>query len=123
MNWKTVRLELASTDEHPRGSAGRAFLLHVPTANDGHIDRAAIERHPRRATMRRFWASEPDAFGFVEPMDGSWALRCVKGAGDKSTFLLEAAPLRPDGQVKVRQPGGPPLPVRIASVRLNGQPI
>lgn len=122
MNWKTVRLELASTEKYPRGSAGRAFLLHVPIASDGRIDRAAIERHPSRATVRRFWASEPDAFGFVEPKDGGWALRCAIGAREKSTFLLEAAPLRPDGQVKVQQPGRTPLPFRIASVRPDGQP-
>lgn len=122
MNWMTVRLELASTDEFPRGSAGRAFLLHVPIANDGRIDPAAMDRHPRRATVRRFWASEPDAFGFVESMDGSWALRCVKGAAEQSTFLLEAGPLKPDGQVEVRRPGQDPLPFRVASVRSAGQP-
>lgn len=122
MTWKTVRLELASTEGHPRGSAGRAFLLHVPIASDDRIDRMAIDRDPRRATVRRFWASEPDSFGIVEPMDGGWALCCARGAGEKSTFLLEAAPLRPDGQVKVRQPCGSQLPFRIASVRPDGQP-
>lgn len=122
MNWKTVRLELASTEHHPRGSAGRAFLLHVPIASDGQIDRVAIDRNPSRATVRRFWASEPDCFGIVEPVDGSWALRFAKGTGEKSTFLLESGPLKPDGQVKVRQPGGTELPFRIASVRSAGQP-
>lgn len=122
MTWKTVRLELASTEGHPRGSAGRAFLLHVPIASDGHIDRAVIDRDPSRATVRRFWASEPDSFGIVEPMDGSWALRCARGAGENSTFLLEAAPLKPDEKVKVRQPGGAELPFRIASVRSAGGP-
>lgn len=122
MNWKTVRLELAATENHPRGSAGRAFLLHVPIASDGRIDRLEIDRNPSRATVRRFWASEPDCFGFVEPMAGSWALRCAKGKGEESTFLLESGPLKPDRQVKVRQPGGPPLPFRIVSVRPDGQP-
>lgn len=122
MTWKTVRLELASTEEYPRGSAGRAFLLHVPIDSDGSIDRTAIHQHPNRATVRRFWASEPDAFGFIEPKDGGWALRCAMGAGEKSTFLLEAVPLRPNGQVRVQQPGQAPMPFRIASVRADGQP-
>jgi len=120
MTWKTVRLELASTEGYPRGSAGRAFLLHVPIASDSRIDRAVIDRDPSQATVRRFWASEPDSFGIVEPMDGNWALCCARGAGETSTFLLEAAPLKLDGQVKVRQPCGTELPFRIASVRSAG---
>jgi hypothetical protein len=122
MNWKTVQLELASTEHHPHGSAARAFLLHVPIASDGWIDHAAIDRHPSRATVRRFWASEPDSFGFVEPLDGSWLLKCGKGTGEQSIFLLEPGPLKPGRQVKVRQPGGTELPFRIASVRSAGRP-
>jgi hypothetical protein len=122
MHWKTVRLELASTEEFPRGSAGRAFLLHVPLASDGRIDRAAVDRQPDRATVHRFWASEPDAFGVVEPNDGGWALQFAVGAGVKLIFLLEDAPLRPDGQVSVLQPGGTSLSFRIASVLPDGRP-
>ena len=122
MNWKTVRLELASTEEHPRGSAGRAFLLNVPVASDGTIDRLAIERFPGRATVRRFWGSEPDSFGPIEALDGVWSLKCAKGACENSVFLLDSVPLRLNTQVNVRQPGGDDLPFRVASVRSAGQP-
>lgn len=122
MNWKTVRLELASTTSHPHGSAGRAFLLHVPITSDGHIDHAALDRHPSRATVRRFWASEPDCFGFVEPVDGRWALRFARAAGEMSTFLLDARPLKPDGHVTIRHPEGTELPFRIASMYSAGRP-
>lgn len=117
MNWKTIRLELACTETFPRGSAGRVFLLRVPVASDGHIDRAAIDRNPGRATVRRFWGSEPDCFGFVEPRENRWALKCGKAPGDEFTFLLDARPLKPGLQVKVRQPDGSELPFLIVNVK------
>lgn len=120
MNWKTVRLELASTKGFPRGSAGRAFLLNVPINKDGCIDDAAIAQNPGIATVRRFWASEPDSFGSVEQSDGLWALRCRRAANGEMTFLLEATPLNPDRQVNVQQPDGTRLPFRVASVRGTG---
>jgi hypothetical protein len=121
MIWKTVRLELASTDEYPLGSAGRVFLLHVPIGADGCIDRLAIDRHPERATVRRFWGAEADSFGLVEPKDGSWALNCARGRNEKSTFLLESVPLRLNGRVIMREAKGSPLPFRVASVRSASQ--
>ena len=117
MKWKTVRLELASTEDHPRGSPGRAFLLHVPLASDGLIDRSAVDKHPGRATVRRFWASEPDSYGLVEPRDGSWSLQCARGTTQGSVFLLDSVPLRLNAQVTVRPQGGTELPFRVASVR------
>jgi hypothetical protein len=122
MNWKIIRLELAATEAHPRGSAGRALMLHVPVTNDGLIDRVAVDQHPGLATVRRFWGSEPDCFGRVEPRDQCWALTCGKTHGEVSTFLLEARPLKLGLQVKVRQSDGTELPFRIASVRPAGQP-
>lgn len=120
MTWKTVRLELASTAEYPRGSAGRAFLLHVPIAKDGRIDRLAVDRNPGRATVRRYWGSEPDSFGPVEALDNSWALCCTPGAADETTYLLDAVPLHLNDRVNVRQPIGDTLPFRVASVHASG---
>lgn len=116
MIWKMVRLELAPTSRYPRGSTGRAFLLNVPIDNCGCIDRDAVERDPTRATVRRFWASEPDSFGNVEAFDGGWTLRCTQGAGHEETFLLDRTPLRLDTQVKVQTPTGMQLPFRVASI-------
>lgn len=120
MIWKTVRLELASTEAFPRGSAGRAFLLHVPIASDGRIDRSAMDLHPGRATVRRYWGSEPDSFGPIEALDDRWALCCAPGIEEESAYLLDAVPLHLDDRVNVRQPVGGTLPFRVASVQASG---
>ena len=117
MSWKRVRLELASTKGFPRGSPGRAFLLNVPINEAGCIDGAAIAQDPCRATVRRFWGSEPDTFGPIELFNGSWALRCRRAASDEVMFLLDAQRLIPDRQVNVQQPDGTSLPFRVTSVR------
>jgi hypothetical protein len=115
MTWKTVRLELASTEEYPRGSAGRAFVLHVPVTSDGRIDRVAVNQNPGRATVRRFWGAEADSFGLVEPVDENWALNCDKGGDAKTTFVIEAVPLLLHRRVMMKQPEGSPLPFRVAA--------
>lgn len=121
MNWNNVRLELAANEAFPRGSPGRAFLLHVPMNGDGQIDPEALARDPGRATVRRFWGSEPDSFGPIEISDGGWSLRCGQGTGEKSTFVLERAPLRLDREINVGEPGGSILRFRVASVRSTGR--
>lgn len=117
MDWKTVRLELGSSDAFPHGSVGRAFLLHVPIDNDGRINRGVLEQHPGRATVRRYWPSEPDAFGTIEPCNDCWALQCGKGTKHDVTFLLDAVPLKPNHSVCVRAPDGTMMPFRVANVR------
>jgi hypothetical protein len=120
MVWKTIRLELACTDAFPRGSAGRAFLLHVPIAGDGRIDRLEMDQHPGRATVRRYWGSEPDSFGPVEALEDSWALCCTPEVADEPAYLLDAVPLHLNDRVNVRQPVGGTLPFRVASVQASG---
>lgn len=117
MNWATIRLELGSSEAFPRGSAGRAFLLNVPIDCDGCIDRSALEQNPGRATVRRFWASEADTFGIVEPADDRWALQCETGAVGGSTFLLEAVPLKQNESVQVLAPDGTEMAFRVATIR------
>ncbi|MDV3256570.1 MAG: hypothetical protein LOX97_02060 [Sphingomonas sp.] len=117
MNWNTVRLELAANEAFPRGSPGRAFLLHVPMDGDGLIDPEAVVRDPGRATVRRFWGSEPDSFGPIEAGDAGWSLRCGQGTGEKSTFILEKGPLRLNREISIGEPGGAILRFRVASVR------
>lgn len=120
MIWKTVRLELAPTAKFPRGSAGRAFLLNVPIDKNGCIDRAAIENNPARATVRRFWASEPDSFGLIEAFEGSWTLQCRQNGREFETFFLEGTPLSLNARVNVRSAEGTELPFRVASIRSLG---
>lgn len=117
MTWKTVRLELAPTAKFPRGSTGRAFLLNVPIDGNGCIDRSAVEDEPSRATVRRFWACEPDSFGVVESCNGSWVLRCEIEDDGIATFLLDSTPLSLNSKINVRSVDGTEMPFRVASVR------
>lgn len=63
MKWKVIRLELASSWQFPRGSAGRSYLVRLPLNDDGGIDTAALEAQPSRATVRRYWPNEADMVG------------------------------------------------------------
>jgi hypothetical protein len=121
MNWKTVRLELASCDEHPQGSVGRILILHVPIASNGQIDPVAMEQYPGRATVRRFWGSEQDCHGQIKPADGKWSLQCARNDGEMLMLQLDTAPLRPNGEVKVRQPEGRELLFRVTDMQSAGQ--
>src|SRR5690349_8889466 len=60
MIWRSIRLELASTGEFPGGSVSRTFLVNLPLDDHDAVDRAALARNPRRATVRRHWSTEPD---------------------------------------------------------------
>ena len=65
MNWKVMRLELASNEEFPRGSAGRTYLLRVPLTDEGEIDADVLDDEPDRAIVRRYWANEADKVGYL----------------------------------------------------------
>lgn len=65
MKWKVVRLELASSWQFPRGSAGRSYLIRLPLTDEGAIDTPALESQPARATVRRYWPNEADMVGYL----------------------------------------------------------
>jgi hypothetical protein len=118
MNWKSIRLELARTPDHPAGSASRAYLLRLPLAEDGLIDGDAIRHDPARATVRRFWPSQPDLSGYVVPTRRGWAFSYRPGEeDDEPIFHLETHPIRPGEYLTVTEPDGQRLPFRVASVR------
>ena len=94
MNWNTIRLELAETHEFPDGSVSRAFLLRLPLQKSGWINEDEIAKNPSRATVRRFWASDPDRTGHIVRSDGSWAL--IDGE-DGASILPVAPPAHPAG--------------------------
>jgi hypothetical protein len=116
MNWKTVRLELARDDIFRRGSASRAFLLHVPIDEDGTINADAVARRPTQATVRRFWASEPDQFGHVEFSNDICVLRCGRFRLEEAVFHLDRGALWPGSEIIVRDSEGTSLLFRVASV-------
>lgn len=118
MNWKTIRLELARTPDFPAGSAGRAYLLRLPLAEDGGVDEAEVRQFPLRATARRFWPNQPDLAGSVIRTPAGWALRWENVA-------CEPRPLPPcplsfcEGHsVVLTEPDGSRLPFRVARVSL-----
>lgn len=117
MNWKTIRLELAQTDEHPSGSAGRAYLIRLPLDAAGAVDQCALDERPAQATVRRFWPSEPDQCGRVERGETGWVLRCDGGRSPDRVALLESDVLEPGRKVTITQPDGTRLPFRVASIR------
>jgi len=118
MNWKTIRLELAGTREFPAGSVGRAFLLRLPLQEDGWISEDEIAKNPSRATVRRFWASDPDRTGHIVRSEGSWAL--IDGMDGAPSYRLPSQPIRLGELVIMTTPDGSELPFRVAGMRQLG---
>lgn len=118
MNWKSIRLELARTQEYPRGSASRAYLLHLPLDDEGLIDEPTLKGSPAKATVHRFWPNERDMGGYVIRTPRGWALSYRPGEDDdESVFHLETHPIRLGEYVTLLEPDGRQLPFRVASLR------
>jgi hypothetical protein len=75
MEWKVMRIELASSWQYPRGSAGRSYLIRLPLTEEGSIDTAALQSQPRRATVRRYWPNEADMVGHLVQTPTGYAIR------------------------------------------------
>jgi hypothetical protein len=116
MDWNNIRLELGITSRFPRGSASRAFLLRLPLNDDGSISVAAVDQNPGQATVRRFWASEPDLAGRVAREDQVWILCCGRPREETSVFRLISGDLRLGQNVMIEAPDGSMLPFRVTSV-------
>jgi len=114
MNWRSIRLELGSTDEFPAGSVSRGYILRVPLDDFDAVDRVALLNSPKKATARRHWSTDPDENGFIVPANGDWAIRCD---GRDRMLDLKARPLRLGGSVSVVESDGTVLQFNIASVR------
>jgi len=114
-NWKNVRLELGHTNEFPAGSVGRAFVIRLPLDDNDLIDEMALQTSPDRATVRRYWSTEPDESGLLVRIDGRWAMHC-NGSPDRM-LELDGRPIRLGQQIAIRDPAGVQLPFRIAGIR------
>ena len=118
MSWKFIRLELARTPDFPEGSASRSYLLRLPLDEQGTVDGGTLEQEPGRATVRRFWPSEPDMTGYVIRTPTGWAFSYEPGeADDERLFHLETHPFTIGGYVTVTEPDGRRLPFRVASLQ------
>lgn len=114
MSWKTVRLELAKTPEHPNGSPFRAYLLRLPVDAHGVIDSAAYRSSPHQARVRRFWPNEPDRSGAIVHDALGWRFvfraeaHCPAGI-----FHLEAPSIALHEHVLIAAPDSEPLPFNV----------
>ncbi|NWG45585.1 MAG: hypothetical protein HXY25_03445 [Alphaproteobacteria bacterium] len=119
MSWFVVRLELARTKAFIEGSPERGYEFTAPLTSDGHLDEAAWRAAPQIATVRRFWAGEPDEHGrLVHTRGRKWAFSYVPGEDDDEPFFhLETHSLKAGEYVSIREHDGETLPFRIVSVR------
>lgn len=117
MSWKIIRLELASSPEFPRGSVGRSYLIRMPLTNDGSIDDAQLGLEPGGATVRRFWASEPDTTGYFlrNPSGYSIAAEERGSSGSRLVQFLDGA-IHPGSRVMMTEPDGSKMSFRVAGV-------
>ena len=90
MKWKVIRLELASSCQFPRGSAGRSYLVRLPLKEDGTIDTAALEAQPARATVRRYWPNEADMIGQLVYTPMGYAIQYEMNGSARSNGDSEA---------------------------------
>ena len=90
MKWKVIRLELASSWQFPRGSAGRSYLVRLPLKDDGTIDTTALEAQPARATVRRYWPNEADMIGQLVHTPMGYAIQYETNGSARSNGNAEA---------------------------------
>lgn len=121
MTWTKIRLELANTSDHPRGSVSRGYVICAPLDERGALDEQSLAQMPQRAVVRRFWSTEPDEKGQLVRSNGHFALRC-RGKPDR-VLPLEREPIRLGARLDVIGADGRALPFRVASMTRLGQPI
>lgn len=114
MIWRTIRLELTS-DSFPQGCASRAYILRLPLREDETIDEEALKREPSKATVRRFWASEPDRFGHIASRDGDFGFEWHGCSNHPASRL--AVPFKLNDTVSVQEPDGEHLSFRVTDIR------
>lgn len=124
MTWKVIRLELASSCEFPRGSAGRSYLVRVPLTDEGRIDTATLESEPVRATVRRYWSNEADMLGYLEHGQQGYAIRYEldangkpNGHADPPLLQLGAGSIKIGEEILLTEPDGHQLRLRVASLQ------
>lgn len=119
MQWKAIRLELASSGDFPRGSVSRSYLLRLPLRQDGAIDDSLLTAEPARATVRRNWPNQADMIGHViATPGGGYAIRYENRLGeDVQLFGIAADNMRIGEQVVLTEIDGRQVPFRVASLQ------
>lgn len=120
MKWKVIRLELASSWEFPRGSAGRTYLIRLPLNEDGAIDAGTLDAQPARATVRRYWANQADKLGYLVRTPAGYAIRYEArghGESDPQLFSFNAEAFEVGAQIALTELDGRELQFRVASLQ------
>lgn len=117
MNWNNIRLELADAIRFPHGSPHRCYLLHLPLTENGFIDDQSVCSAPKRATVRRFWPSQPDMRGYVVKTAGGWEFRYESHKNAEIVFQLGTHPIRIGECITVTELDGERLPYRVTDVQ------
>ena len=130
MKWKVIRLELASSWQFPRGSAGRSYLVRVPLTEEGLIDAAALEAQPTRATVRRYWPNEADMVGQLVHTPTGYAIQydlngitrasgqsATNGDGEPQLLEFGADAIKLGNEIFLTEPDGIQARYRIAKLQ------
>jgi hypothetical protein len=130
MKWKVIRLELASSWQFPRGSAGRSYLVRLPLNEDGAIDTAALEAQPSRATVRRYWPNEADMVGQLVHTPTGYAIQYemngfarsngdsgTNGHGELRLLQFGADAIRIGEEIFLTEPDGHQVRYRVANLQ------
>ena len=124
-----IRLELASSWQFPRGSAGRSYLIRLPLTDEGAIDTDALESQPARATVRRYWPNEADMVGYLVHTPMGYAIRYeingtkLNGAAQSNgnsgqrLFQFGADAIRIGEELFLTEPDGYEARFRVASLQ------
>jgi hypothetical protein len=114
-NWKSIRLELASTSEFPSGSVGRAYLVRLPIDDGGRVDEAAYRENPSQAVVRRYWSSDPDQRGKLLRAKDGWIIHC-NGSSER-ILELDGKSISLGQELTIHAEEGKSLPFRVATIR------
>ena len=123
MNWKVIRLELASSWEFPRGSVGRSYLIRLPLSDEGAIDMETLESQPAHATVRRYWPNQADMLGHLVRTPMGYAIRYEANGrtgsdgAEPALFQFGADAIKVGEQIFLAEPDGRKLNFRVASMQ------
>lgn len=85
---KTIRLELARTEEFPEGSAAHGYEFTAPLDGAGHIDVEVWRGDKKSCTVTRFWGEEDPEEGYlIHTRHGTWAFSYRPGEEDDEPFF------------------------------------
>lgn len=116
MTWKTIRLELARTADHPNGSEAHSYVFRVPLNEQGFIEPEVLKNAEKRPIVRRFWPGEAEQSGVVITTPKGWAFSYKVGDDDDEViFRLKDHPLQIGEYLTITEADGSKLPFRVIS--------